>query len=223
MKPTPIPLRPGNILLVYNRASVSGVWDGATTWNKEHVWPQSKLGTASDSDLHNLRPSNPSINSNRGNLAFAAGSGTYGPRGSGWFPGEADKGDIARIVFYMNTRWGLAIDANIGNLAMFIEWHTTDPVDAFEINRNNQIYLNQYNRNPYIDHPELVGLVYGVYQPTSSTRPANGPTGWIVWIRRASLTADMGRLKTQSSSYLHQLKRKRGSGCAFVCLPVNII
>jgi endonuclease I len=182
------PARPGNILLVYNRASVSGVWDGASTWNKEHVWPQSKLGTASDSDLHNLRPSNPSINSNRGNLAFVAGSGTYGARSGGWFPGEDDKGDIARIVFYMNTRWGLAIDANIGNLATFIEWHTTDPVDAFEINRNNQIYLNQNNRNPYIDHPELVGVVYGVYQAPVSANPASDSTGWIVWIRLQATT-----------------------------------
>jgi endonuclease I len=182
------PARPGNILLVYNRASVSGVWDGASTWNKEHVWPQSKLGSASDSDLNNLRPSNPSINSDRGNLAFVAGTGTFGARSGGWFPGEDDKGDIARIVFYMNTRWGLAIDANIGNLATFIEWHTTDPVDAFEINRNNQIYLNQNNRNPYIDHPELVGIVYGVYQAPVSANSAADSTGWIVWIRFQATT-----------------------------------
>ena len=46
------PSRSGNVLLVYNRASVSGVWNG-TTWNKEHLWPQSKLGSASKSDLFN--------------------------------------------------------------------------------------------------------------------------------------------------------------------------
>lgn len=156
------PSRPGNILLIYNRASVSGVWDGANTWNKEHVWPQSKLGTASVSDINNLRPSNPSINSNRGNLPFVQGTGTYGARTGGWFPGEADKGDVARIIFYMNTRWGLAISTSvIGSLEMFKQWHEQDPVDAFEMNRNQQIYINQNNRNPYIDHPELVEEVYG--------------------------------------------------------------
>jgi endonuclease I len=170
------PAKPGNILLVYNRASVSGVWDGATTWNKEHVWPQSKLGTASDSDLHNLKPSNPTINSSRGNLPFVAGTGAYGVRGSGWFPGEDDKGDIARIVFYMNTRWGLAINSGIGSLSTFIQWHNEDPVDDFERSRNESIYANQNNRNPYIDHPELVALVYG-------TSNQNGlPAQTTVWM-----------------------------------------
>lgn len=188
------PAKPGNILLVYNRASVSGVWDGASTWNKEHVWPQSKLGAASDSDLHNLKPSNPQINSNRGNLPFVAGSGAYGSRSGGWFPGEADKGDIARIIFYMNTRWGLAINSEIGSLAVFIQWHNEDPVDDFERNRNNVIYANQNNRNPYIDHPELVALIYG----TTSQRAASSDP--IVWIVRVDVVqADIKRLVSWAS------------------------
>lgn len=158
------PNRLGNILLIYNRASVSGKWDGAKTWNKEHVWPQSKLGTASKSDLHNLRPANPRINSTRGNSPFVDGSGSYGTRSGGWFPGEEDKGDVARIIFYMNTRWGLQISSSvIGNLQTFIKWHNEDPVDDFERTRNNVIYDNQNNRNPYIDYPELVDVVYGSY------------------------------------------------------------
>lgn len=156
------PNRPGNVLLVYNRASVSGVWNGST-WNKEHIWPQSKLGSASKSDLFNLRPANPSINSSRGNLAYVDGSGTYGRVGSGWFPGEEDKGDIARAVFYMNTRWGLSINSNIGNLNTFLKWHAQDPVDEFERHRNEVIYSYQKNRNPYVDYPELVDKVYGSY------------------------------------------------------------
>jgi len=44
---------------------------------------------------------------------------------------------------------------------MFKQWHEEDPVDAFEMNRNQQIYNNQNNRNPYIDHPELVEEIYG--------------------------------------------------------------
>ncbi len=155
------PAKPGNVILVYNRASVKGVWDGGNTWNREHVWPQSKLGSASDSDIHNLKPANQSINSSRGNLPFLAGSGTFGSVSGGWFPGEYDKGDIARIVFYMNIRWGLSINSGIGNLSTFIEWHNSDPVDDFEMNRNNVLFNKQNNRNPFIDHPELVSEIYG--------------------------------------------------------------
>jgi endonuclease I len=117
------PLHPGNVLLVYNRASVSGAWNGST-WNKEHIWPQSKLGTASVSDLFNLRPSNPAINSSRGNLPYVDGTGSYGARSGGWYPGDQEKGDIARAVFYMNTRWALSVStSSVGDLNMFIRWN----------------------------------------------------------------------------------------------------
>jgi hypothetical protein len=32
------PNHAGNILLLYNRASVSAAWDGGVTWNREHQW-----------------------------------------------------------------------------------------------------------------------------------------------------------------------------------------
>lgn len=159
---------PGKIILIYDRRSVSGVWDGASTWNKEHVWPQSKLGSASDSDIHNLRASTPSVNSARGNLAFVDGSGTFKKVGSGWYPGDQDRGDVARIIFYMNTRYNLEISSGvIGSLATFIKWHNLDPVDDFERSRNNGIYAVQRNRNPYIDHPEFVDSIYGTYTLTT--------------------------------------------------------
>ena len=154
---------PGMLYLVYDSRLTKNVWDGASTWNKEHVWPQSKLGSASVSDLHNLRASTVSVNSSRGNLAFADGSGSYGKVGSGWYPGDTHKGDIARIVLYMNVRWGLTVSSSvIGNLSMFLEWHQEDPVDDFERSRNQIIFeSNQKNRNPFIDHPEFVGMIYG--------------------------------------------------------------
>jgi len=39
--------------------------------------------------------------------------------------------------------------------------HTDDPVDDFEMNRNNVFYNWQNNRNPFIDYPELVGYIWG--------------------------------------------------------------
>ncbi|NOZ40145.1 MAG: hypothetical protein GXP24_07960, partial [Planctomycetes bacterium] len=108
---------PGNILLVYNRASVSGVWNqgGQLPWNREHVWPQSlQPGSASNGtkgnlgDPHALRPANTQINSDRGHRAFGFEntSGSYRTIGNDYFyPGDADRGDIARQLFYSTTRY----------------------------------------------------------------------------------------------------------------------
>jgi endonuclease I len=128
------------------------------------------LGTASVSDLFNLRPANPAVNSSRGNLPYVDGTGSYGTRSGGWYPGDQEKGDIARAVFYMNTRWALSVStSSVGDLNMFIRWNYEDPVDDFERQRNDVIYQNQHNRNPYVDHPELVDKVYGSFALTKTS------------------------------------------------------
>ena len=166
---------PSNVLLIYNRAQVAALWDG-TTWNREHVWPNSRLGvprvTNSDrniaSDLHNLRAINPSVNSSRGNsfFDFTTTSMTY-------FPGE-DRGDVARIYFYMVTKYAHLIlrdefadgptyqeaGAIHGRLSTLITFHFEDSVDAFEMQRNTVISSYQGNRNPFIDYPHLVELIW---------------------------------------------------------------
>ncbi|MFA5421194.1 MAG: endonuclease [Bacilli bacterium] len=51
---------------------------------------------------------------------------------------------------------------NMGILSTLLKWHEQDPVDSYEIHRNNLIYYNfQNNRNPFIDFPEWVDAVYG--------------------------------------------------------------
>ena len=177
------PNNPSNILLVYNRASVSGSWDSGSTWNREHVWPQSlQPGSASNSstgnlgDPHALRPANPSINSSRGNKPFGGGANTTGNHrslGTYYFPGDADKGDIARSLFYSNTRYsGLTLvngtpgSNQMGDLESLIAWHYLDIPDTFERRRNHAVFspslnpLRTNNRNAYIDHPEFVWSIY---------------------------------------------------------------
>ncbi len=63
----------------------------------------------------------------------------------------------------MNLRWGdsLAKIDDMGGLELFKQWHLLDPVDDFERNRNNVIYTYQGNRNPFIDYPEFVGVIWG--------------------------------------------------------------
>ena len=179
------PNNSGNILLVYNGASVSATWDSGSTWNREHVWPQSlQSGSASNStrgnlgDPHALRPCNPSINSSRSNKPFGLASTTGGFRSLGtyYFPGDTDKGDIARSIFYSATRYasqgltltnGPASFNNMGDLDSFMTWHYLDTPDEFERRRNHVIYSSAENpiyytnnRNAFVDLPGAAWAVY---------------------------------------------------------------
>ncbi len=111
-----------SILLMYSHGwsgySRSGVWDGGSTWNREHTWPDSRGVGQPDSgpdfsDLHHLRACNPSANSARNNNWFAVG-GTLAPVASApearkatntWEPPDEDKGWVARACLYMATRY----------------------------------------------------------------------------------------------------------------------
>lgn len=164
------PNNSSNLILLYLGTSVSGEWDLGTTWNREHVWPQSLLGVPADngtvnaaSDLHNLKPANPSVNSSRGNKYFddITTSVAYAPNRL-----EA-RGDIARILFYMEVMYTIYHLVNttpntyeMGKLDTLLEWHELDPVDDFERNRNEVIYTKQHNRNPFIDYPHFVELIW---------------------------------------------------------------
>ena len=164
------PNNPNNVILVYLGTSVSGVWDGGVTWNREHVWPQSLLGVAADnntvnaaSDLQNLKPANPSTNSSRGNKYYDDMTTTvsYAPR-------VEVRGDLARILLYMEVMYTIYNLINstpavnqMALLDVLLSWHELDPVDAFEMNRNEVIYTLQKNRNPFIDYPHFVELIWG--------------------------------------------------------------
>jgi endonuclease I len=193
---------PGNILLVYNRASVSGTWDSGSTWNREHVWPQSlQPGSASNftanalSDTHSLRPANPGINSSRSNKPFGLSTttGVFGSLGTFYFPGDADKGDIARILFYHETRWGPSNGitlvngvpgaSQMGDLTSLIVWHYLDPPDTYERTRNHKIFSQALNpsfytnnRNAFIDNPEYVWSIWVDQNNDSQVSAAFAPT-----------------------------------------------
>jgi endonuclease I len=96
-------------------------------------------------------------------------------------PADQYKGDIARNYFYMATCYQNLIgswqnnDANGAKvldgsndkvyqqwyLDLMYAWHIADPVSTKETDRNNAVYAVQGNRNPYIDHPEWVQVVWG--------------------------------------------------------------
>jgi endonuclease I len=189
------PSNSSNLILVYTDASIPkptggsiAGWDDGVSWNREHMWPQSKLGISVDnntknagSDLFELAPSNPSVNSSRSNDAYgiATSSGTYQNNSTYFFPGDAQKGDVARAMFYMATRYfdgtstpstnnltivsGLSpATYQIGDLQSLLAWNYEDGVDNFERRKNDLIYDNyQHNRDPFIDHPEYVWAIFG--------------------------------------------------------------
>ncbi|WP_348679851.1 endonuclease [Flavobacterium coralii] len=151
-------------------------------WNREHVYPQS-LGTpdlgqeGAGADAHHLRACDVDRNGQRGNKLYTTGSGNSGNSGSGWYPGDEWKGDVARILMYMYLRYPnqcVPTNAVMGNTvtsdpnmpAILLQWNAEDPVSEYEDNRN--IYLNnannawgQGNRNPFIDNPYLATLIWG--------------------------------------------------------------
>jgi len=180
-------------------------------WNREHIWSKShgefehedgssSLAYGAHTDGHHLVAAERGMNSTKNNRFFDDchdgindsnlvdrdfGNYTCGE----WYfePRDEVKGDVARMLFYMATRYegedgdyvdlelttDLYLYENAGtsiknsklpyyeNLEVLLRWHIEDPVDEWELERNEAIYQFQGNRNPFIDHPELVSLIWG--------------------------------------------------------------
>ncbi|WP_332645403.1 endonuclease [Lysinibacillus sp. 54212] len=180
------PVNTNNVILFYSGESRSKDRNGGNVgdWNREHTWAQShgSFGTSKGpgTDIHHLRPTDMKVNSARGNLDFdIGGSPVSGCRGcykdgDSFEPPDRVKGDVARILFYMATRYekGDMVDLELndktgngsvpyhGKLSVLLQWHKQDPVDKYEKQRNEKIYSIQGNRNPFIDHPEWVEKIW---------------------------------------------------------------
>lgn len=104
------------------------------------------------------------------------GTCTYpGYTGKVFEPDDEYKGDLARSYFYMAA----AYNGNIGSWSsdmlagnnypvykswavnMLLKWARNDEVSQKELDRNEAVYKHQKNRNPFIDHPELVEYIWG--------------------------------------------------------------
>lgn len=152
-------------------------------WNREHVWPQSYglRGTLAARDLHNIVPADRTVNTSRGNKFFDGASKSHkectGCRASrsAWEPPDIVKGDVARILYYMDLRYEggeqepqLSLSdepdkdaARFGRLSTLHHWHCQDPVSAEERQRNQVVHEAQGNRNLFVDQPELAQRLYG--------------------------------------------------------------
>ena len=189
------------ITLYTSYASSQGEYDGGSGWNREHVWPKSLGGfetSGAGADLHHIRPSENRTNSNRGNLKYGEVSGgntttgnlsglAGGSYSGGYFePLDNVKGDVARICLYVYVRWGAeyskcsSITNVFQSVDVLLEWCALDPVDTWEMGRNEVVESIQGNRNVFIDYPELAWQLFGKTAPANMTTPSGGASDGVV-------------------------------------------
>lgn len=140
-------------------------------------------------DLHHLVPADADANSAKSNYALGEVDGvasydngyTRIGKATGmpfnvFEPHDEYKGDFARMYMYFVTcyqdyTWvsagpnmfttGTYPTLNNYSQALLLKWHRQDPVSKKEIDRNNAVYSFQYNRNPFIDYPQLAEYIWG--------------------------------------------------------------
>jgi endonuclease I len=147
-----------------------------------------------------------------GNSNWTSGFGTPGT----WETWNGRRGDVARALLYLDVRYeggthgitGAAEPdlvltdsealiaasstgqneplAYMGMLSVLLQWHHDDPVDQKERDRNDAVFFYQLNRNPFIDHPEWVDVVW----PPAGSGPAARP--WINELHYDNAGADVG-------------------------------
>jgi hypothetical protein len=120
-------------------------------------YPYGEVGTATATSTNG---------SKKGNCVYPGYTGIV------FEPIDEFKGDFARTYFYMVTRYknvvsGWNSDMLLGDnlspwaIDMLMEWAELDTVSQKEIDRNDAVHDIQFNRNPFIDHPEYICLIWG--------------------------------------------------------------
>ncbi len=162
------------------------------------------------SDIHFIRATDGKVNGMRSNYPYGkVGSATFtsmngsklgssassGYSGTVFEPIDEFKGDVARMIFYFVTRYQSKLSSfTSGNmlgsstfpglqtweLNVLLAWHNQDPVSQAEIKRNNASYAWQGNRNPFIDNPAYVNLIWGSQTPSNDTQAPTTATGLAV-------------------------------------------
>jgi serine protease len=186
------PANTNNVILIYSGRSQSKSYNSSgnndpDAWNREHTWPKSHgFPSSSDwayTDIHHLRPCDASVNSSRGNKDYDNGGDVISeaPENStdtdSFEPRDEVKGDIARMMFYMDIRYNgndytgtddLTLvnytgtsGSFLGDMCTLYLWHGQDPVSSEEISRHERIVERQGNRNPFIDNPAWVNEIWG--------------------------------------------------------------
>lgn len=180
---------------VYNREhSMPRSWFGGAispmNTDLHHIYPSDKWVNARRDNYPYAEVDQPQWTSLNGSRL--GHSTTMGYSGLAFEPIDAYKGDLARALFYMVTcyqdqltEWDGSPEGNSilaqnsypafhpWAVDMLVEWHENDPVSQKEVLRNHAVYQIQGNRNPFVDHPEFVGKIWG--DTTLSSGKLAGP------------------------------------------------
>ena len=122
------------------------------------------------------------------------------------------KGDVARILLYVYCRWGQPnlfenvydnlpdFDSDdtknsgikvIESLDTLLLWCESDPVDNWEMERNDLTERVQGNRNVFIDFPELAFKMFGLAVPAGMASPTNAGCNHVFYEKeRQNATAE---------------------------------
>ena len=166
----------------YSGDRISGTWDSGATWNREHTWPNSK-GDANgngENDIMMLRPTATSENGARGNKAYGTGGSYYDPN----CEGQNVRGDCARIILYVYVRWR-SIGAGgvwgtsgvMQDVDTLLKWMEEDPVDTWEMGRNDATQSIVGTRNVFVDYPEYAFQLFGRAVPSDMVTPSGKAKG----------------------------------------------
>lgn len=200
----------------YNREhSVPKSWFNERSPMKSDAWHVYPI----DGKINGMRSNNPfgevgsGASSSKNEFSKWGKCVTPGYSGTVFEPNDEYKGDFARTYFYFATRYKGVATSGQGALVftstypyitgwqldMLLRWHKKDPVSPKELDRNEAVYdSRQGNRNPFIDYPELVDLIFGDNR-NIPFMPDGGDAPYIEAPRNGS-TVDMGIASVNSSS-----------------------
>ena len=198
----------GKISSFYSGTAIGPGWGEGGSWNREHTWPKSKSlngnsnGGQDETDIMMLRPTTTSENSSRGNTAY--GEKYYDPNEASG--GKLNlHGDCARICLYVYVRWGNSqymwgSSGVMESLNVLLKWMEEDPVDTWELGRNDSVEAITGTRNVFVDYPELAFALFNVQVPAGYQTPSGGVSQGAFKITAVSDNESMGTVSVRGNT-----------------------
>lgn len=171
-------------------------WGGSTTTpayvDLNHLYPSEAAANMAKSNYPLGEVQTPKFDNGITQVGYAV-LGQGGGASQVFEPDDEYKGDFARTYFYMvtcyqNLQWKYTYMVNNNDyptlnpwsVSLLLKWHKEDPVSQKEIDRNEEVYRIQANRNPFIDYPELAEHLWGnrrgqAWTPGQPGEPAGEP------------------------------------------------
>lgn len=197
----------------YSGKEIGPDWDGGSTWNREHTWPKSKTDYKSvnnnsineATDIMSLRPTASSENSSRSNDAYGTVSNSNYFNPNHFANGKYDlRGDVARITLYVYTRWGntnkmWGSSGVIESKEVLLKWMKEDPVDTWELGRNDSVEAITGTRNVFVDYPELAFCLFEEAIPANYQSPSKSTQTSTYKITATSGNSTYGKVSVSGS------------------------